>query len=54
MYGVVVEEASREGEVTGLNHGSRGTSRHYAKKCATCDWITGDGWVAGWWGSTPK
>jgi hypothetical protein len=33
VYGVVVEEASREGEVAGSNHGSRGASRLYAKKC---------------------
>jgi hypothetical protein len=44
VCGVVVEEASREVEVTGSNHGNRGASRLYAKKCATCD---GDGWVAG-------
>jgi hypothetical protein len=43
MCGVVVEEASREVEVMGLNYGNRGASRLYAKKCATCD-----GWVAGW------
>jgi hypothetical protein len=34
----VVEEASREVEVTGSNHGNRGASRLYAKKCATCQW----------------
>jgi hypothetical protein len=28
----VVEEASREVEVTGSNHGNRGVSRLYAKK----------------------
>jgi hypothetical protein len=33
----VVEEASREVEVTGSNHGNRVASRLYAKKCATCD-----------------
>jgi hypothetical protein len=33
VCGVVVEEASREVEVTGSNHGNRGASRLYAKKC---------------------
>jgi hypothetical protein len=42
VCGVVVEEASREVEVTGSNHGNRVPSRLYAKKCATCD---GDGRV---------
>jgi hypothetical protein len=40
VCGVVVEEASREVEVTGSNHGNRGASRLYAKKCATCDLVT--------------
>jgi hypothetical protein len=42
VCGVVAEEVSREVEVTGSNHGNRGASRLYAKKCA-------DGWVAGQW-----
>jgi hypothetical protein len=52
VCGVVVEEASSEGEVTGLNHGSREASRLYTKKCVTCDLMTGDMWVVGWWGSS--
>jgi hypothetical protein len=44
----VVEEASREVEVTGSNHDNRGASRLYAKKYATCDLMTGTGgWLAG-------
>jgi hypothetical protein len=45
----VVEEASREVEVTGSNHGNCGASRLYVKKFATCD-----GWVAGRWGLSYK
>jgi hypothetical protein len=41
VCGVVVEEASREVEVTGSNHNNRGASRLYAKKCATHDLMTG-------------
>jgi hypothetical protein len=41
VCGVVVEEALREGEVTGSNHGNRGASRLYTKKCATCDLFSG-------------
>jgi hypothetical protein len=47
VCGVVVEEASREVEVTGSNHGNRGASRFYAKKCATCDFTGTGGWLAG-------
>jgi hypothetical protein len=48
VCGVVVEEASREVEVTGSNHGNHGASRLYTKKCATCDLLTGTGgWLAG-------
>jgi hypothetical protein len=52
----VVEEASREVEVMGSNHGNRGVSRLYAKKCATFFYVDGDGfekmhdgdgWLAG-------
>jgi hypothetical protein len=46
LCGVVVEDASREGEVTGSNHGSRGASRLYAEKCATW-WRGTGGWLAG-------
>jgi hypothetical protein len=41
VCGVVVEEASCEVEVTGLNHGNGGASRLY-------------GWVAGQWGLSYK
>jgi hypothetical protein len=68
VCGVVVEEASRKGEVTGSNHGSRGacaTLREKMRdllangvpllKCATLrEKMTGDGCVAGQWGSSPK
>jgi hypothetical protein len=47
VCGVVVEEASREVEVTGSNHGNREASRLYAKKCATCDLMGTSGWLAG-------
>jgi hypothetical protein len=48
VCGVVVEEASREVEVTSSNHGNCGASRLYAKKCATCDLMTGTGgWLVG-------
>jgi hypothetical protein len=46
VCGVVVEEASREVEVTRSNHGNRGASRLNAKKCATCDLMAGR--VGGW------
>jgi hypothetical protein len=39
----------RRGRVA--NHGNRGASRLYAKKCVTCD---GDGWLAGRWGLSYK
>jgi hypothetical protein len=35
VCGVAVEEASREVEVTGSNHGKRRASRLHVKKCAT-------------------
>jgi predicted alternative tryptophan synthase beta-subunit len=55
VCGVVVEEVSREVEVTGSNHGNRGASRLYAKKCATCKVMTGTGgWLAGQWGLSYK
>jgi hypothetical protein len=38
VCGVAVEEASREVEVTGSNHGKRGASRLHVKKCATGQW----------------
>jgi hypothetical protein len=38
VCGVAVEEASREVEVTGSNHGNRVASRLYAKKCS---WLAG-------------
>jgi hypothetical protein len=41
VCGVVVEEASREVEVTGSNHSNCGASRLYAKKCATSDLLAG-------------
>jgi hypothetical protein len=41
VCGVVVEEASHEEEVTSSNHGSRGASRLYAKKCVTCGGLVG-------------
>jgi hypothetical protein len=41
VCGVVIEEASREGEVTGSNHDSRVVSRLYAKKMR--DLMTGTG-----------
>jgi hypothetical protein len=55
VCGVVVEEASREGEVTGSNHGSCG-ARDFTRKNArlATSGDDGDGWVAGQWGSSPK
>jgi hypothetical protein len=47
----VIEEALHEVDVTGLNHGNRGASRHLREKCATCDL---DGWVASRWGPSYK
>jgi hypothetical protein len=39
VCGVVVEEASREGEVTGSNHSNRGASRLYAGRVG--GWLVG-------------
>jgi hypothetical protein len=51
VCGVVVEEASREVEVTGSNHGNHGRSvATLHEKMCDLRLVDGDGWVVGRWG----